>query len=137
MEARNNKFDDIYDFFSKMSLESIPKNVYLSLITSGSLDSFNYNRKTIYDNIDSLINYGNLVKDLGEENVLKPEINNYEEFSKEELINFEKDNFGFYLSNHPVVYYRNKLNILDKFHIPYLIHYNLSYIQIYPLFQIF
>jgi DNA polymerase-3 subunit alpha len=110
IEVRDNKFNDIYDFFSKMVLGSIPKNVYLSLIKSGTLDLFNINRKTLYENVDNLINYGNLVKDLGEENVLKPEIMQSEEFTREELINFEKECFGFYLSNHPVVYYRNKIN---------------------------
>ena len=109
IEVRENKFIDIYDFFSKMVKASIPKNVYLSLITSGTLDSYGFNRKTIYDNLDNLVNYGNLVKDLGEDNVLKPEITISEEFTKEELINYEKECFGFYLSNHPVVFYRNKI----------------------------
>jgi DNA polymerase-3 subunit alpha len=109
IEVRNDKFNDIYDFFSKLAIGSIPKNVSLSLIKSGTLDSFEINRKTIYENLDNLINYGNLVKDLGSENVLKPEIINYPEFTKEELISFEKECFGFYLSNHPVVFYRSKL----------------------------
>ncbi len=109
INVRGDRYQDIYDLFSKLSTESIPKNVYVSLITSGTLDTFELNRKTLYDNLDNLINYGNLVKDLGENNVLKPEIINSDEFSKEELINFEKECFGFYLSNHPVVYYRSKI----------------------------
>ena len=109
ISARNNEFLDIYDFFCKTA-GAIPKNVYLALITSGALETLGFNRKTIYENVDSLINYGNLVKDLGIDNVLKPEINVYSEFTKEELINFEKDSFGFYLSNHPVVYYRNMID---------------------------
>ena len=110
IEIRKDKFNDIYDFFSKMANESIPRNIYISLINSGSLDSFEINRKTISDNLDNLVNYGNLVKDLGKENVLEPEIIISDEFTKEELISFEKECFGFYLSNHPVVYYRNKIN---------------------------
>ena len=93
-----------------MAKNNINKDTYLSLITSGIFDTFNITRKTLYENLDNLINYGKLTMDLGYENVLKPELVYYEEFTKEELINFEKDNYGFYLSNHPVVYYRNKIN---------------------------
>ena len=114
IDVRKDKFIDIYDFFSKMAQESFPKNVYLSIITSGTLDTFGLTRKTIYENLDNLINYGNLVKDLGSDSISKPELNIYEEFNKEELINFEKECFGFYLSNHPVVYYRSKLNNVIK-----------------------
>lgn len=108
-DVRKENFNDIYDLFSKLVMEGIPKNVYVSLIKSGTLDSFEFNRKTIYENLDNLINYGNLVKDLGMDNVLKPEMVMYDEFSKEELIAFEKESFGFYLSNHPVAYYREKI----------------------------
>ena len=110
VDIKEEEYQDIYDFFVKMVKESIPKNIYLGLINSGTLDSFNINRKTITENLDVLINYGNLVKDLGEENVLKPEITIQEEYSKEELISIEKECFGFYLSNHPVTYYREQIN---------------------------
>ena len=96
--------------FSKLVSIGIPKNIYLALINSGALDSFNYTRKTLVDNLDVLVNYGNLVKDLGVDNLTKPEIINSDEFTKEELINSEKEYFGFYISNHPVVYYRSKIN---------------------------
>ena len=110
VDIKEEEYNDIYDLFVKMVKESIPKNIYLALINSGTLDSFNINRKTITENLDVLINYGNLVKDLGEENVLKPEINMQDEYSKEELISIEKECFGFYLSNHPVTYYREQIN---------------------------
>ena len=110
VDIRGENYSDIYDFFSKMVKESISKNVYMALINSGTLDSFGINRKSIIGNLDVLINYGNLVKDLGEENVLKPEITIVEEYNKEEIINTEKECFGFYLSNHPVTYYREKIS---------------------------
>ena len=110
VNVREDKFTDIYDVFSKLVSVSIPKNIYLALINSGTLDTFNYTRKTLVDNLDILVNYGNLVKDLGVDNLTKPEIINSIEFTKEELINSEKEYFGFYISNHPVVYYRSKIN---------------------------
>jgi DNA polymerase-3 subunit alpha len=109
IEIRTSKFNDIYDFFVK-SNDILSKNIIVSLIDSGSLDSFNYNRKTLIDNMDSLLNYANLVHDLGNDFVLKPEINIIDEYPKEELIQKEKELFGFYLSSHPVTYYRSKLN---------------------------
>ena len=117
IEIRNDKFIDIYDFYIKMVANNISENIIISLINSGSLDCFNYNRKTLINNVDNLINYGNLVKDLGNDFVLKPEIIIEEEYIKEELINKEKEIFGFYLSNHPVTYYREKtdncINLAD------------------------
>lgn len=109
VESRGDKYQDIYDFFGKIIGEQLPKNVHLSLINSGSLDSFNFTRKTIVENLDNLLNYGNLVKDLGSENVLKPEIIHVDEYSREELINSEKECFGFYLSSHPITFYREKI----------------------------
>ena len=122
VDMRNTQYKDIYDFIFKMVKENISKNILISLINSGTLDSFNISRKTLINNLDTLINYGNLVKDLGSENVLKPEIINEGEYSKEDLINSERECFGFYLSNHPVSYYRTKVlntvpltNIRDYF----------------------
>ena len=108
IEARGDCFTDIYDFFNKMINNGIPKNIILSLIDAGCLDSLNINRNTLYENMDSLINYANLVKDLGSDYVLKPEIVYKEEFNRDILINNEKNSFGFYLSNHPVTYYKEK-----------------------------
>lgn len=110
VNVRGNGFVDVYDVFSKLSSIKIPKNIYLLLINSGCFDSFNYKRKTLIDNLDTLVNYGNLANDFGIDNLTKPEIIDSDEFSKEELINSEKECFGFYISNHPVIYYRSKFN---------------------------
>ena len=109
VNARGMKYQDIYDFFIKIVKEEIPKNIYVSLINSGVIDSLGINRRTLIENLDILINYGNLVNDLGIENVLKPEIISFDEYSKEELIMKEKECFGFYISSHPVALYREKI----------------------------
>ena len=110
IEVRKDGFTDIYDFFVKVSSEGIGKGIINLLIDSGCLDSFNYTRKTLYANLDNLINYANLVSDLGIDYVLKPEIIIEDEFDKDILINNEKNSFGFYLSNHPVSFYREKIS---------------------------
>ena len=111
IEARKDGFVDIYDFFSKYSSGS--KNVLELLIQSGTLDSFGFNRKTLMQNLDNLINYGNLVNDLGYDNVLKPEIEISDEYERLTIINNEKDCFGFYLTNHPVSFYKTKIKAIN------------------------
>jgi len=110
ISARENGFSDIYDFISKMVLNGINRNVIENLIDSDALNCFSYNHQTLYDNLDSLINYGNLCKEIDPNFVLKPEIEIKEEFGREILINREKDLFGIYLTNHPVVDFKLKNN---------------------------
>lgn len=117
VKCRKEGFLDIYDFFSKAIVNNITKSNIISLIDSGALDSLGYTRNTLYENLDSLINYGNLTKDLDPSFVLKPEITNLEEFGREILIANEKNTFGFYLTNHPISIYKNKyhniINLID------------------------
>ena len=112
IEKRNERiFTDIYDFLCRCYGKSLNKKVVTNLIYSGALDSFNINKKTLIENLDLIINYAELIKELDESLVEKPVITNYPEYSRQELMNFEKELFGFYLSNHPVTEVRNKLNL--------------------------
>ena len=108
VKNRENGYTDIFDFLAKNN--NINKKAFESLIMAGCFDSFNITRKTLIENLDELINYQELTKDLDQEFVLKPEINNYPEYTSEEIINLEKDLFGFYLSNHPVGNYKAKFD---------------------------
>ena len=58
--------------------------------------------------MDIIINYGELIKDIGEEFALKPEIKIFDDYSKKELMKLELDTFGFFISSHPVTEYRIK-----------------------------
>ena len=101
-------YTDIFDFLVKNN--SINKKSLESLIMSGAFDSFNITRKTLVENLDELINYQSLVKDLDKEFVLVPELKEYPEYTSLELVNTEKDIFGMYLGNHPVTNYKAKFN---------------------------
>lgn len=115
---KQDDFEDIYDIFSKLNLN---KGTYEILIQAGIFDNFEYNRKTIIENLDSLINYSSLSHDLDEEYILKPEIIEHDNYSFLELINMEKDLYGFYLSNHPTINYKTRfhdiinLNSIEKY----------------------
>ncbi len=109
-ERKNGSFIDIYDFIKRCYGKSINIKTLQSLIKAGCFKSFGMNQQTLIYNLDLIINYGELVKDLPEEYALKPELEEQEEYTNHELMEYELEIFGFYLSNHPVTEYRIKLN---------------------------
>ena len=110
LNNRENGFYDIYDAFSKILSRNTNKSTIESLIYASCFDSFGYNKATLIYNLDSLINYATLTKEIDSEFVIKPELDKKEEFKKEELLQKEKETFGFYLSEHPTTMYKAKLN---------------------------
>ena len=108
LEERKEPFKDIYNFVSRVYPVINKKNLE-SLIYSGCLDIFGYNKKTLINNLDVLFNYSEIVKDLEEQFTLKPELIIYEEFTNKELFNKELELYGYYISNHPITSYKDKL----------------------------
>ena len=109
-----NEFEDLYDFLRKTTSRVMNKKVLESLIDADCFSCFGYNHQTLHKNLDVMMNYANLTKELDEEFVLKPDLEIVEEFDKDLLIAKEKELFGLYLSNHPVTKYKSEYNI----HIP-------------------
>lgn len=101
-ERKNGLYKDFLDFVSRTYKLGINKKILPYLIYSGSFDSFNYNKKTLIENIDLSINYAELCNDLDPSMIEKPEFKIVDEFDKDELVKIENNTFGFYLSNHPV-----------------------------------
>lgn len=101
-ERKNGNFKNIYDFIRRCYGKSINRKVIESLNDSGAFLSFGQNRKTVIENLDAIINYGELIKDLSEEFVLEPEITAFEEYTSKEIMEKEADLFGLYLSEHPI-----------------------------------
>ena len=103
-------FLDIYDFIKRTNRKIVNQKVIQRLIYAGCFSSFHINRKTLFENLDAILNYGELIKDLDEEYTLKPELDYQNEYKKEQLLEQELDTFGFYLSNHPITEYRIQKN---------------------------
>ncbi|MCI9233541.1 MAG: DNA polymerase III subunit alpha [Bacilli bacterium] len=109
-ERKNGLFLDVYDFIKRCYGKTINIKTLQSLIKAGCFEQMGMNQKTLIYNLDLIINYGELVKDLPEEYALKPELAIQQEYTTHELMEHELEMFGFYLSNHPVTEYRLKLN---------------------------
>lgn len=106
----NDKFQDIFDFIKRVDTKVVDRKAMESLIFTGCFDEFGLTRKTLYENLDTIINYADLVSDLSEEFVEVPELMIKDEYTERELIHFEYQSLGFYLNIHPVNEYRKKYN---------------------------
>ncbi len=105
-ERKRGKFKDIFDFVSRCYKENITSKTIESLIFSGAFDTFNINKKTLIENLELLINYGEIGTYL-EDELFKPELEIKNEYSSKELMKQELETFGFYLSSNPITEYKN------------------------------
>ena len=109
LESRGNvPFSDIFDFVKRCD---VPSNVLENLIYSGCFESLGYNRKTLIQNLDKIVNYGELGELLSSD--MMPILDSYPEFDNKFLMEKELEIFGFYISNHPVTAYKKKYETID------------------------
>ena len=118
-EREKGEFTDFCNFVLRMQGTGVNRKVLTSLIESGSI-SFGYNKRTLIENLDNVINYADIAKDAGIIEVEKPYIEEYGEYSKSLLTEMEVRAIGFYLTEHPVSKYRetsevNSSNITEYF----------------------
>ncbi len=114
IQARgSDEFSDIYDTFSRLVINGVTKSTLESLIYGQAFSKFGYNTNTLIYNLDELINYGELTKDLDPSLVMKPEIEIKDEFGKEVLLKKEKEIFGFYITLHPTMLYKKDNNYIE------------------------
>ena len=116
IEARvDGEFNDVYDFFSRCH---ISKKTLEKLILVGVFDELGETRKTLMENLDVLLNYGDVTSYLATEYALKPELKIMDEYPKKTLMTYEFDLLGLYLTDHPVTEYRNRSNMITLDRIP-------------------
>ena len=116
-ERKNGLFKDIFDFVKRTYGKNINKKILQNLNFAGCFLSLGINRRTVFENLDLIINYGEIGELLDNDDSLKPVLNNLSEYSNKELMKFELDVFGFYLSKHPVTEYKLKYHTIDLINI--------------------
>lgn len=114
-EREKGIFIDFIDFVTRTYTLGINRKTITSLIEAGCFNEFNYNKNTLINNLDEILNYAELSKDIGLIEIEKPELVVYEEYPKEYLASLEINNFGFYLNEDPISKYKNvdDINSLD------------------------
>jgi len=105
------KFTSFVDFVVRCYSQTLNKKALVYLIYAGCFDNFGYNRKTLINNLDNVINYAELAKDGGMIEIEEPYIVEEDDFSKSELISLEYDTYGLYLTSHPTLVYKNNSDV--------------------------
>ncbi|QMU99344.1 DNA polymerase III subunit alpha [Borrelia sp. A-FGy1] len=131
---QNGKYKSFEDFIRRIDDRVINRKFLESGIKSGLFDSLDQNRRTLIENLDRLIEIvskdkkdkklgqNSLFGNIGVCNAVKESFNYdfFEEYSYSELLKFEKELLGFYVSGHPLDPYRvaienfSTLNILEE-----------------------
>lgn len=103
----NGRFTDFYNFVARTYGKSVNKKTIEALIDADCFRDFNVNHKTLFNSIDSAMDYAMLCSDLDESLVMKPNYDMEEEFSDTELMSRELSTFGYYVTNHPASKYQD------------------------------
>ncbi len=126
----NGKFKDFYDFVERMLGQGVNKRYMENLIKAGALDGFGVNRRQM------MMGYGPVMDSISQEKKneisgqmdlfsllseeesaqYKTPLPNVSEYDKEELLNFEREVMGIYVSGHPLEDYEGMIlkNITAK-----------------------
>lgn len=106
LEREKGPFTDFFDFMARCYGKSVNRKTIESLIDANVFSSFGYNHKTLFHNLDNALNYAELITNLDTSLVMKPEMEEVEEYDDAELLEREKNVFGFFITNHPASKYQ-------------------------------
>jgi len=125
VEERNlgGEFTDMDNFATRMSGKSVNKGIVENLVKAGAFDSFKANRKQmmiafpiilsdVADSKKKTMEGQMSLFDMGDEEVkksIKTPLPDVEEYEKEEMLSYEKEVLGIYVSGHPLENYTGLL----------------------------
>lgn len=115
LREKEGKFSSLDDFISRVDNFKVNKKVLENLIKSGSLDEFSYTRKNLLSNVEKIIDTcksssllqknaaNSLFGEMEDMSTIKINLEkSEEEFSLKELLAYEKESLGIYVSGHPL-----------------------------------
>jgi DNA polymerase-3 subunit alpha len=113
------KFKSLYDFCRRVDLRKVNRRVSESLIKCGAFDFSKAYRSQMLTVLGEVLDQSQSAqKKKGEPQLsmladpskgLKEDYPDIEEFSENQLIAFEKETIGFYISRHPLSHYREEI----------------------------
>ncbi len=117
-ERENGRFENIFDFLKRVDTRKVNRKVIESLIKSGCFDSLHDNRSTLLHSVDMLLEWSakiaNRPKDMndlfGSMKQVKesyPKLVESENLTESEIMAFEKEMLGFFVSFNPMDKYKH------------------------------
>ena len=119
------KFKSLTEFCGRLDIKAVPRRSLEKLIKCGAFDSLDRRRTALLEGLDSVMEAGvkrqkerqsraiNLfgADELHETNAEIPDV---KERSPKEILAWEKETLGFYISGHPLETFRDKLSALKS-----------------------
>jgi DNA polymerase-3 subunit alpha len=122
VREKDGPFKDYSDFVTRIDLTKVNKAVLESLIMSGAMDCFNIKRRSMFDSVEEVIKQGAVIqkrKSLNQRSlfstgetmqiVIHKDYLGREEWSEREIIKFEKEVAGVYITFNPLEKFRNEI----------------------------
>jgi DNA polymerase-3 subunit alpha len=121
----NGDYVSLEDFVNRIEPSKVNKRVIESIIKAGGFDRYGYSRKALLDQVELIVEtakkaseakknaFGSLFGDDAEITTVKLELINSEEYELKEILEFEKETLGFYVSGHPMDSFREELDQLN------------------------
>ena len=121
----NGDYKTLQDFVNRIEPSKVNKRVIEAIIKAGGFDRYGYSRKALLDQIELIVDtakkaseakknaVGSLFGDDDAITTVELVLNNEEEYDLKEILEFEKDTLGFYVSGHPMDDYRETLDELN------------------------
>jgi DNA polymerase III, alpha subunit len=117
------EFSSMDDFVSRIDPFKVNKKVFESLIKAGCFDEFGHSRKMLMQNVENIVeackNAAQIRKNaaqslFGEDESMNDVKINFvtinDEFDIKQILKFEQENVGIYLSGHPLDDYKDEIN---------------------------
>ncbi|MDL1988005.1 MAG: DNA polymerase III subunit alpha [Deltaproteobacteria bacterium] len=124
-DRKKGRFSSLFDFCERVDLKKANKRVIESLIKCGAFDSTGANRSQMMVSLENAIDYGQRVQkertdpqmglfNMGgvRQDINLPKMPSMNEWDERQLLAFEKEALGFYITGHPLTRFED---LLDKF----------------------
>jgi DNA polymerase-3 subunit alpha len=115
LESRNSEglFTSVVNFLQRVDSRKVNKKVIESLIKAGAFDSLGTTRAGAMELMGQMLNVSSRATAIGQQSIFEETLEETPEANREldefELLKYEKEALGFYITGHPLTKYRRQL----------------------------